>query len=360
VEDVRAACAGERAPLLDSETVLLVDDRDREVRQLYTLLDQGVRAHDDVRRDRPLPLALRHRVRDEAARHAELAAEPLDREEVLLGERLGRRHQRALTAVLDRSQQRVERDDGLPRADVALQQALHRHRPREIRIELRDRALLVDGQPEGEHLAVTLDQPPHVSERRCDLALPLAPALRDPDLEHEQLVEGEPPPSGLRLLERARPVQRPQRVDPLRQALTFLQRGRQRIRERRRQRRLDELAELPRRDLLARRIHRREVGRCGRLAEVVRLDVEPEPTLAAAEPDVRSRLELPFQPRLVEPGRRHGGRPVGDPRRQHLEPAAAPLPHRQHLAGNRDLLVAVEIRDPHLVDRPLVAEGPVA
>ena len=81
-------------------------------------------------------------------RDAELAAELLDREEVLLGERLRRRHQRALVAALDRAQERVERDDRLPRPDVALEQPLHRHRAREVAVDLGDRLLLVLGELE--------------------------------------------------------------------------------------------------------------------------------------------------------------------------------------------------------------------
>ena len=38
----------ERLALLDAEAVLLVDDGDREVAQLDALLDQRVRADDDV------------------------------------------------------------------------------------------------------------------------------------------------------------------------------------------------------------------------------------------------------------------------------------------------------------------------
>ena len=57
----------------------------------------------------------------ELARH-----QLLQRREVLLGERLGRRHQRRLGARLDRAQHRVERDDGLAGADLAHQQPLHR------------------------------------------------------------------------------------------------------------------------------------------------------------------------------------------------------------------------------------------
>ena len=142
MQHVRRAALDQGGPLLDAEAVLLVDDGDGEVGELDLLLDERVRA------DRELRLAARERVprgrvllRPQRARQqhdadAELGAETLDREEVLLGERLRRRHQRALAAVLDRAQEGVERDDRLARADVALEQALHRHGAREIGIDL--------------------------------------------------------------------------------------------------------------------------------------------------------------------------------------------------------------------------------
>ena len=71
---------------------------------------------------------------------------------MLLGERLGRRHQRALEAVLDRAQHRVQRDDGLARADLAHQQPLHRRARGEVaRRSPSIAALLVAGQRERQH-----------------------------------------------------------------------------------------------------------------------------------------------------------------------------------------------------------------
>ena len=69
---------------------------------------------------------------------------------MLFRQRLRRRHQRALAPVLDRTQQRVERDDGLARADVALQQPLHGNRAGEIDVDLAHRLLLVHRQREGQ------------------------------------------------------------------------------------------------------------------------------------------------------------------------------------------------------------------
>ena len=57
---------------------------------------------------------------------------------MLLGEDLGRRHQRTLVAALDRGQQGGDGDDRLAGADVALQQAVHGVRRREVGIDLAD------------------------------------------------------------------------------------------------------------------------------------------------------------------------------------------------------------------------------
>ena len=203
VEHVRRAALDQRRALLDAEAVLLVDDGDGEVAELEALLDQRVRADDDVRLAADLRL---DRAGDERAADAELHAEALDREEVLLGERLGRRHQRALPSRLDRPQQRVERDHRLARADVALEQALHRRRPGQVGVELGDRLLLVLGQHERERAAVARDQLARRRQRRGDLLLALGRAARERELEHEQLVEREPLPPLLRLGERARLV----------------------------------------------------------------------------------------------------------------------------------------------------------
>ncbi len=68
--------------------------------------------------------------------------------EVLLGEDLGRRHQRALPARADRGGRRQRRDDGLAGADVALQQPVHRLRQREVGRDLVDDTALRAGQRE--------------------------------------------------------------------------------------------------------------------------------------------------------------------------------------------------------------------
>src|SRR5262252_9964244 len=130
----------ERAPLLDAEPVLLVDDRYGEPRELDTFLDERMRSHDQIR------VGIRRaldRARQQGDTHAELCAERLDREEVLLRERLRRCHQRALAVLLRRAQERMERDDSLAGADVSLKEPLHGHGARQVGVDLLDRTLLM-------------------------------------------------------------------------------------------------------------------------------------------------------------------------------------------------------------------------
>ena len=188
-----------------------------------------MRPDDDVDLLRELALALARRARQQRARHAELLAEVGDREEVLLGERLGRRHQRALAAVLDRAEERVERDDRLARPDVALKQALHRSRAREVAVDLADRLLLVRRERERERLAVARDQLARLAERRCERPLALGRAPRDADLQQEQLLEGEPPPSHFRFLAGRRMVHDRECVGLQRQLLAHAHVGGQRV-----------------------------------------------------------------------------------------------------------------------------------
>ena len=148
---------------------------------------------------------------------------------MLLGQRFGRRHQGALAAGFDRSQQRVQRHNGLSRADVALEQPLHRNGAGQVHIELADRGLLVGRQLEGQRGAVAGDQLPRLAERGRQRALALANTTRDAELEHEQLVEREPAAAFLRLGLGARAMERMERVGAERQPFPHLELGGQRV-----------------------------------------------------------------------------------------------------------------------------------
>ncbi len=116
-----------------------------------------MRADDEVQRAAGelglrLPPLFRRR-RPGQQRHAEprRLEQPADVDVVLLGEDLGRRHERDLEAVLHRDERGHQRDDGLARADVPLQQPVHRVRPLHVADDLGDDLLLIAGQPERQH-----------------------------------------------------------------------------------------------------------------------------------------------------------------------------------------------------------------
>ena len=69
---------------------------------------------------------------------------------VLAGENFGRRHHRRLPAGFDHVRHREQRDDGLARSDVALQQPQHALLGSEIGADVVDRLALRAGQREGQ------------------------------------------------------------------------------------------------------------------------------------------------------------------------------------------------------------------
>src|SRR5918995_1665290 len=155
----------------------------------------------------------RKRARQEEAADAERAADLVDREEVLLGERLGRRHQRTLVTPLDCAQEHVERHDRLAGPDVALEEALHGLLTAQVPVDLGNRLFLLGSERERERGSIARDELPRLPERRgrCTL-LALAPPLCEAELQEEQLLERKALPCLLRLLTPLGPVDRGQRI----------------------------------------------------------------------------------------------------------------------------------------------------
>ena len=126
------ALAIQRRPLLDPKPVLLVDDHDRQPVELNRLLDQRVGtdqqrqlAGRELRQEIGPPRA-GSRPRQQAEPDILGSEQLLNRLKVLLGKRLGRRHQRRLKVTLDGPQHRVQRNHRLAGPDLAHQQPLHR------------------------------------------------------------------------------------------------------------------------------------------------------------------------------------------------------------------------------------------
>ena len=121
----------ERAALHHPKAVLLVDDRQPQASKLYLLLNQRVRAHRNVGRAagngrQPLlPQCPALAAFEENRRQPEGSDEGLNGKKVLLGEDLGRGHHGRLVAILHGRQHRAQPHQGLARADVALDEAVH-------------------------------------------------------------------------------------------------------------------------------------------------------------------------------------------------------------------------------------------
>ena len=98
---------------------------------MHVVLHDGVRAEDDVELagarllKQARPFGFREAAGEERPLDAAGFEQPGKRVGVLAGEDFGGRHEGGLLAVGDRDEHRVECDDRLAAADVALQQAVH-------------------------------------------------------------------------------------------------------------------------------------------------------------------------------------------------------------------------------------------
>ena len=188
------------------------------------------------------------------------ADQPLERGEMLLGERLGGRHQRGLMAVLDRAQHRVQRHHRLAAADLAHQQPLHRSRLSQICVDRRDRPALVARERERQPVL----EPARAQRRllgqrgRALVRAAAGTAAQEHELGQQQLLEGQPSAPRLGVGCVAREVHRRQRARPVGQPLRHARRRGQRLGHvcKRVPRGLHEGEDLRRADPLPRRIVR--------------------------------------------------------------------------------------------------------
>ena len=146
----------QRKALLDAETVLLVDDCEREVAKSDIGLHQRMGADDnrgqaggEARQHRGAgsPLFTPGQKADLDAGRRGVA---LQCRMVLACEDLGWRHQCCLTTALDRGQHCDQRHDRLAAADIALEQPHHVARPRHFRRDLGQGEALRAGQRKAE------------------------------------------------------------------------------------------------------------------------------------------------------------------------------------------------------------------
>jgi hypothetical protein len=134
----RVALGAELGPLQDAETMLLVDHDQTQRPKSYALLDERVRTDDqaDLTRgdgfQKIVSLTLLERRGQKSDPIPGSTQNPRDVREMLLRQHLGGNHERDLRPVFHHDHRRQDGDNRLSRADVALQQPLHRARRRQL------------------------------------------------------------------------------------------------------------------------------------------------------------------------------------------------------------------------------------
>ena len=254
--------------------MLLVDHHRAERAERHLLGQQGVRPDHDPHRPRGQALEHggarlsldpagqqldAHLAPSHAARALEVAQQRAHRGEVLLGQHLGRHHQGALVAALHGGEQRGQRHHRLARADVALQQSVHRERSGHVGHNdgqgpaLRLGELVGKAVQEPGHQCVahpTGDLPRrHGVVQRAGVVLEGAPPQDQCQLQAEELVEHEAPARRLHDVERLGPVNGPEGVRAVPQVDAVAPLDGERVGElpRTLERLRDELPDLPRR-----------------------------------------------------------------------------------------------------------------
>jgi hypothetical protein len=191
--------------LRDAEAVLLVDHHQAELAELDGFLHERVRAHDaaDLAGGHGGPprgaLAALQRRGQQRDRHAKRLEQPRERHDVLLGQDLGRGHDRGLVARFDGGQGGERGDDRLAGADVALEQPVHRVGRRHVAADLVPHALLRAGERPRQRRAQLLDERAGRAER--DALRACGPRAQDgqAELQQQEVFEGQaggaPPPA---------------------------------------------------------------------------------------------------------------------------------------------------------------------
>ena len=186
-------------PLLDTQAMLLVDDHEREVGKSDAYLKERMRAHDESHftcgegreRDSAHPRALRPR--HESDLQSERMKPVAKIAPVLLGEQLGRRHERRLQAAARRTRGRRSRDHGLAAADVTLQKPQHWAPGHEVGVNFLQSAQLRGRQLEGQRLQEARRKALAVIDHARRIALHRALHELQAQMMREQFLKGESP-----------------------------------------------------------------------------------------------------------------------------------------------------------------------
>ena len=189
--------------MLDSESVLLVDDDEPEVREGYLRLEQRMRSHCDRGLSAgdgghgPGAFAAPEPARQPGHRDPERIEPAAKALEVLLRKKLGGRHQSDLALVGDRHHRGEGRDHRLSRSDVALHESMHRAGPREIGSDLPGDTALGRGQVERQRGDEAPRERIAAVERRGPPGVELTPQQAQREMVCKKLLERQAVPGGM-------------------------------------------------------------------------------------------------------------------------------------------------------------------
>ena len=209
---------------MHAETMLLVDHHQRKVAEGDRLLEQRVRADENVdatfgERGKDLfPLSAFLAAAEERDLQSCRRSEAANRLEMLACQQLGRRHERGLRAGLHRGRHGEQGNDGLAAADVALQEPQHAVGIGEIGVDFRKRPALRAGELEGELGDNRLTQFARSFEGTPGAAPQALADHGERKLIGEQLVIGKPQPRRRRELEIAARFRRMHALERLAEA----------------------------------------------------------------------------------------------------------------------------------------------
>src|SRR5882762_3744605 len=185
--------------LEDAEAMLLINGDKTKPREFHVVFDQGVRADDELRFARSNALEGRGLLRAFQAADQQFHAiarfgENAPRgEKVLHGENFRWSHERGLRTVFDGDHRRLQRNDGLAAADVALEETIHRGGFFQVRGDFGENALLrrrgLERQDALQRFAHSVF--PQTERDGVFLASGLA-VQSEAELIHEKFLEDEP------------------------------------------------------------------------------------------------------------------------------------------------------------------------
>jgi hypothetical protein len=379
----------ESHPLMQAESVLLVDDGEREIGERHALLHERVRADQEIHRsggdgcDDPGPVLAGHGPRQRCVRQrrshlriggvagaveqrmlivcardgrrqersrADRIEQRSHRAHVLAGEDLGGRHDRGLVPGSDRDQARVQGDERLAGTDVALQEQVHRRRATHRRPDLLHRPKLRLRRLERHRVEQRL------RERRLRLVPHALGLRRQPplakahaELEDEQLVELQARARVVQLAVVGREVDVADRGVEIRKSFHREDLRGHRIRHRRDllERTVHELTDRPRRDAVGGGMHRRDPAHVNEVAFVPAEDLDllvrelqlpPVSRGDARHRELGAAAVHRRDPRLVEERELEDAGRVGERDGHHgLAAAREALLHRTHRADHGDV-----------------------